>query len=141
MIDPDAARRHLLAERTPLIRRIVDCADAVAAAWDGERDGSPATDDRAAVRAPLERTLDRAGVPSELATVLQESVAVAGGELPAEPAAAPPYVAVSSTGPVLRATLPDGRFVVRFEVVDVADGRYVRSGTDPEDVVAVELIR
>jgi hypothetical protein len=55
------------------------------------------------------------------------AAAAAGGQLQAEPVAAPPYVAVTSVGPVLRATLPGGRLVVTVRVFAVERGS---EGTD-----------
>ncbi|WP_336344475.1 hypothetical protein [Halalkalicoccus ordinarius] len=54
--------------------------------------------------------------------------------------AAPPYVTVTSRGPVLRATLSSGRLVVRIVLFDVERDpvRYVRRGGRPEDVLRVE---
>lgn len=56
------------------------------------------------------------------------AVAAAGGDLRAEPVAAPPYVTVTSTGLVLRGTTPSGRLVATVHAFDVArrPTRYVR---------------
>jgi hypothetical protein len=139
-LDAAAVRAHLLDERRELVATVRDCADAVAADW-----ASEATTDRDAVTGPLRATLERAGVLGQFPAVLRECVAAAGGQLRAEPVAAPPYVVVTSVGPVLRATLDDGRLVVTFRVfaVERSDGgsraRYVRSGESAEEVVAVAV--
>jgi hypothetical protein len=137
-IDPAAARAHLLSERRDLVATVLDCADAVAADWDGT-----ATTDPDAVTGPLRVTLDRAGVLADLPVVLRECVSAAGGRLRAEPVAAPPYVVVTSVGPVLRATLDAGRLVVTlraFRVERAADGpRYVRDARTPEAAVDVQV--
>jgi hypothetical protein len=69
--------------------------------------------------------------------------ALAGGRLQADPVPAPPYVVVTSVGPLLRATLEAGRLVVTVRAfrVERGDGgtRYVRDATDPSAAVAVEL--
>ena len=131
----DAAREHVLAEHADLVRRVVDCADAVAAGWDGD-----STADRERVVPPLRATLDRAGVLDGLPAVLVGAVRAAGFDLAAPPVAAPPYVAVTSRGPVLRATVGDRRLVATLAVFgidrDAGVGvRYRRTGRTPEDVV------
>jgi hypothetical protein len=137
-LDPDAARDHLLTERRDLVVTVLDCADAVAAGWDGE-----ATTDADRVGPPLRTALRRAGVLERLPGVLRECVAAAGGRLQADPVPAPPYVVVTSVGPLLRATLEAGRLVVTVRAfrVERGDGgtRYVRDATDPSAAVAVEL--
>jgi hypothetical protein len=139
-LDAAAVRAHLLGERGGLVATVGDCADAVASGW-----ASEATTDRDAVVGPLRATLDRAGVLAELPTVLRECVAAAGGQLQAEPVAAPPYVVVTSVGPVLRATLDEGRLVVTFRVFAVerdgegSSARYVRSGESAEEAVTVAV--
>jgi len=102
-------------------------------------DGNPATRDSAAVRDRLRAALDRAGVLDALDAALADAVAAAGGELSAEPVPAPPYLAVTSTGPVLRATLDAGRLVVRIEAFDVADGAVAWRDPSPADALSVEV--
>jgi len=139
-LDAAAVRAHLLGERRELVVTVRDCADAVAAGW---TDAS--TTDRGAVVEPLRATLERAGVLAEFPTVLRECVAATGGRLQAEPVAAPPYVVVTSVGPVLRATLDGGRLVVTLRVFALKRGgggspaRYVRSGESAEEIVAVAV--
>lgn len=119
-LDPDAAREHVEGEHAAIVDAVESCADEVAAAWDGD-----STADGSAVSVTLEAALADAGVLDALPGVLQDTVDAAGGEMQAEPVAAPPYVVVTSRGPVLRATLPVGRLVVRFAVFRVTeDGRY-----------------
>lgn len=132
---PTVVRSYLLSEHAELLETASDCADAVAAGWDGE-----STTDRDAVAGPLATTLRRAGVLERLPSVLASAVDAAGYQLRAEPVAAPPYVVVTSTGPVLRATLADGRLVVSLRLFAVErrdERRYVRGPRDPEDVVDV----
>jgi hypothetical protein len=139
-LDAAAVRAHLLDERRDLCSTVADCADAVAAGWPDE-----GTTGRDAVVGPLRATLERAGVLGQFPVVLRECVAAAGSRLRAEPVPAPPYVVVTSVGPVLRATLDDGRLVVTFRVFAVERGgggspaRYVRSGRSAEEVVAVAV--
>lgn len=136
----DAARRardHVLREHADLVRRLGDCADRVAAAWE-----TPPTDRRGVVE-PLRAVLAESGALEELPRLLADTVEAAGYDLRARPVAAPPYVAVTSVGPVCRATVADGRLVVTFELFeldrsgDVAT--YRRRDCSPEESVVVEL--
>jgi hypothetical protein len=139
-LDPDAAREHLLTDRRGVVEATVECAERVAAAWPGT-----GTTDREQVVEPLRAVLSEAGLLGAYPSVLAECVAAAGGELRAEPVAAPPYVTVTSVGPVLRATLDAGRFVVTLAVFDVERGagdgrpRYVHGATTPEAAVSIDL--
>lgn len=126
---PTTVRSYLLAEHRTVLDTASDCADAVAAGWDGE-----STTDRDAVTGPLEATLRRSGVLGQLPAVLAGAVDAAGYQLRAEPVAAPPYVVVTSTGPVLRATVSDGRLVVSLRLFEVQRGterRYLRGPSEP----------
>jgi hypothetical protein len=122
-LDTAAARDHVEREHAALVESVNACADEVTASWDGD-----STADASDVSERLESALTEAGVLDALPGVLENAVAAAGGELQADPAAAPPYVVVTSRGPVLRATLPAGRLVVRFAVFRVTEnGRYERA--------------
>ena len=139
-LDPDAAREHLLTDRRGVVEGTVECAERVAAAWPEE-----GTTDRERVIEPFRAALLEVGLLGAYPSVLAECVAAAGGELRGEPVAAPPYVTVTSVGPVLRATLDPGRLVVTLAVFGIERGaepgatRYVRGSTSPEAVVGVEL--
>ncbi|EFW93511.1 hypothetical protein ZOD2009_03832 [Haladaptatus paucihalophilus DX253] len=164
MTEPErAAREFLLADRRETVRTLLQCAKRVAEGWDdGSTDGPDSTDapdptggrnsttDRDSVVRPLSRELRKTGLLERLPDLLSETVTAAGFSLQARPVPAPPYVAVTSRGPVLRATLPAGRLVVSFRLFDVVrdenatreDGirvRYVLGARDPEKVVSVEL--
>lgn len=147
-LDAEAVREHLLTDRRGIVEATLECAEAVASSWPdgGTTDrgtASGGTPDRDAVVGPFRTLLSETGLLEAYPAVLAECVAAAGGELRAAPVAAPPYVAVTSTGPVLRATLDEGRLVVTLAVfeVDRTDGRprYVRGTTTPEAAVAVEV--
>lgn len=109
-----AARRRIETEHGETLAAVRGCAEAVAASWDDER-----TADRAAVVDPFEAALSESGTLAALPAVLESAVAATGRDLQAEPVAAPPYVAITSVGPVLRATLPDGRLVVTLRTFAV----------------------
>ncbi|WP_117595195.1 hypothetical protein [Haloprofundus halophilus] len=151
----ERVRAHLVSEESDLLAGIVDCADAVAAGWP-ER----TTTDRSNVVPPFETVLARAGITDQLPSLLARCVDAAGYDLAAPPVAAPPYVVVTATGPMLRATLEPGRLVVSLRVFEVERGedagcdgfgdgngddasegdlRYRRRGETPAEIVSVEL--
>lgn len=154
-LDPAAVREHLLVDRRGVVEATIECADVVAASWsEGGTTGegsiagettSGGTTDREAVVGSFRTLLSETGLLDAYPSVLAECVAAAGGELRAEPVAAPPYVAVTSVGPVLRATLAPGRLVVTLAVFGVEQSgenghpRYVRVARTPEAAVEVEI--
>lgn len=107
---PDRIRRYVRSVHGNVLRAITDAADEVAPE-PGEQIGS----DRGAVVEPFRTALDESGVLPTLPTVLADVVDETGHELPASPAPAPPYVVVTSTGVLLRATLPPGRLVLAIQ--------------------------
>jgi hypothetical protein len=138
-LDADAVRTHLREERGDLVATVLDCADAVVAGWNGTT-----TTSATQVTEPLRATLERAGVLGTLPAVLAECVAAAGERLRAEPVAAPPYVVVTSVGPVLRATLDGERLVVTLRAVrverDERGPRYVRDARTVADAIDVDVV-
>lgn len=139
MSDPDVAgaRRRILAEYGDTVRAVVDAADAVATTWERETTG-----DRTAVAGPLERLLRERGLADRLVALLAEAVDATGRDVAADPVPAPPYLAITGRGPVLRGPVADGRLVVTLAVFAVErDGgaRYRRVGSDPGAVLEVEF--
>ena len=139
MSDPATlAREYVLDEHGATVESVLRRADAVATDWEGD-----AARDRRAVVTPLRDELDAAGVLARLPDVLAGAVRAAGFSLPATPVAAPPYVVLTSRGPLLRATVADGRLVVALDAFAVEREetvRYVRDATTPDDAVRVELL-
>ena len=135
MLDPDAARAAVLDEHTPVVEGVLACADAVADARE-----LPITDGPGLADA-LETLLRRTDVLPALPAVLATAVEAAGGTLSAQPVAAPPYVAVTSRGPILRATLDGGRLVVTVRAFEIVRDplRYVRGPSDPAAAVEVDV--
>lgn len=127
-------RDHLLSNHFETLDSTIDCADAVAESLDG-----PATG-REEIVSPLKAILDHAGVLETYPAVLVSAVDALGESFPAVPVAAPPYVTITGTGPVLRASLPSGRVVIRLAVfaLERDPKRYVRVGTVPEEILVVE---
>ena len=137
MSDAETVRAYLHREHADLLCATEQCADAVAERWDSET-----TSDRSAVAPPLEAALRESGVHGRLPGVLVGAVAAVGDDLQARPVAGPPYVVVTSVGPVLRATLADRRLVVTLGLFTVRhDGDEPRYARRPADagLVAVEF--
>lgn len=127
-------RDRLLAAHADLLVATADRADAVARSCSG-----PATR-RADVVEPLTAALSDADILERYPAVLATAADALGESLPAPPVAAPPYVVVTGTGPVLRASLPSGRLVVRLEVfaLERDPERYVRIGESPDEILEIE---
>jgi hypothetical protein len=118
--DPAAAARdHLLASHADTIAEVLAAADAVAADWRQLDDQRPATPESDALVRSFRAELDDRGVLETLPSVLAAAVDAAGYTLPATPVPAPPYVVVTSTGPVLRGTVDDGRLLVGIDCFEV----------------------
>ncbi len=128
-------RDHLGQSHADSLRSVSECADAVADCWEG-----PATTDRDRVVGPMRRALESAGTLSRFPQLLASTAGALGEDLSASPVAAPPYVLVTSVGPVLRATLSRDRLVVTLRVFDVQRGattRYRRRPVPPAETVDV----
>ncbi len=129
-------REYVLDTHEGLLATVLDCADCVIQSWDGD-----ATTDRQHVVEPFERALQRRDVIGRLPTVLVDAVAALDESLSAEPVAAPPYLAITSVGPVLRATLSSARLVITMQVFAIERDpvRYVRGPATPADALSVAL--
>jgi hypothetical protein len=114
-IDTDAVHDYLVAEHAEVIEAVRACA--VAAATAGTDDAGRS--DTSAVRRGIEACLREAGVWEDLPSVLVGCVERTGERLGATPVPAPPYVAATVTGVVLRATLDTGRLVVAVDALTV----------------------
>lgn len=114
-MDPaEAARARIERDHGGTLAAVGACADAVAAGWP---DGIAT--DREAVTDPLAAALADAGVLEAAPALLADAVDATGHALRARPVAAPPYVVVTSRGPVLRATIEPGRLVIGLEAFEV----------------------
>lgn len=133
-----AVRTRLLREHEEVAIGVLQAAETVADTWHADW-----TTSRAALVQPLRSELTRQGVLEQFPDVLRDAVQAAGDELKANPVAAPPYVIVTSRGPILRATIRDGRLVVAYQVFTVertTPPRYYRSGEKASDILSVEKI-
>ncbi|USZ73192.1 hypothetical protein [Natronosalvus halobius] len=116
-----AVERRLLDEHGAILDRLDACADAVADNWPAESVSASG----AAVD-PLQDALEAAGLLEAFPPLLVDLVESAGYTLPARPVPAPPYVVVTSRGPMLRATIHPGRLVVRLAVFGLERDRASR---------------
>lgn len=107
---PDRIRRYVRTEYADVLGTIDACADAVSSDC-----GEPLGRKRTAIVEPFRSALEDSDVLAELPAVLADVVDEIDHDLPAPPAPAPPYVVVTSTGVLLRATLPPGRLVIAIE--------------------------
>ena len=143
-----AARQHLLAAHADTIETSLTVADAVAADWPHLDDGRPATTDRDALVDGFRAELEERGVLEAFSGVLAAAVDAAGYALPATPVPAPPYVVLTSTGPILRGTVDDGRLVVQIDCFAVvrepagvaAPVVYAREGESPAVALSVSFV-
>ncbi|NGM70973.1 hypothetical protein G6M89_18515 [Natronolimnobius sp. AArcel1] len=108
------ARERIQTAHQPIIAAINDCATQVAAPWDTARTTNPD-----AVVDPLRRALAERGVLAELVSLLVDVVEAIGYECHGSPVPAPPYVIVTSRGPMVRVTIDPGRLVIRFDAFEV----------------------
>ncbi|MCU4924787.1 hypothetical protein OB905_02160 [Halobacteria archaeon AArc-dxtr1] len=106
---------RLLDGHAEVLAETAACADVVAS-----QDARPLSDG-ADLRNRLRAVFAEAGLKRAFATVLTDTVESAGFSLPAPPVPSPPYVVVTSRGPVLRATIAPGRVVVRLDVFTIVD--------------------
>lgn len=135
--DPLTIRRRLLDDHRATLATTVDAARAVAAGWDGEAVADPNR-----ITAFLERELRDRGLATDLLALLETGADVLDTEVQGDPVAAPPYLAVTGRGPVVRATLADGRrlvIVVSLFAVERDPTRYRFRDPGPDDVLGVEL--
>lgn len=135
-VDLETVRAHVLRAHEDTIRAVITAADAVT-----DRLEAANVTNGSGVRAELERELIRRELMESLVAVLVDAIAAAGIELSAQPVPGPPYVTVTSLGPVLRATGSRGRLVITLRVfaVDRTDAtQYYRARHDPEVVLEIE---
>lgn len=136
--DADVARSRLLSAHEAVANGVLQAADAVADEWPEEW-----TTSRAAIVAPFRDELSRRGVLKHFPDVLSDAVRAAGYTVQATPVPAPPYVIVTSRGPILRATVRDGRLVVAYRVFEIErtkPPRYYRCGKTAPEVLSVRII-
>lgn len=134
----DRLRRRLLAAHAETISDVVDTGAAVATAieeW-------PVTDGDT-IRVPLDRLLRDRGLQTPLLATLDTGADAVGEAIRGAPVTAPPYLVVTSRGPLCRATLADGRrLVIEFELfeVDTQPRRYRFREPGHEECLQVTVV-
>lgn len=108
-------RRRILNEHRDTVAAVVEAGTAVVSAIDDR----PVTDgDR--IRQPLDATLEDRGLRAPLLDLLVTGANALDAEIRGTPVAAPPYLVVTSRGPLCRGTLADGeRLVVELSLFAV----------------------
>ncbi|MFB6361371.1 MAG: hypothetical protein ABEH59_08635 [Halobacteriales archaeon] len=132
-----AIRRFILEEHAETIAAVHTAADAVTADW-----STATTTDRSAIVPKYRERLEQAELLAQFPAVLTGAADAADLTLRARPVAAPPYVIVTSTGPILRATAETGRLVIAVRCFDIERGdptRYRRASTDFVDSLTVSF--
>ncbi len=132
MDSAERVHQHLLTTHGDLVETVLACADVVAADVD-----QPA--DRRVVTASLEMALREADAFPRFADAIHTTAEALEFDLPAEPVAAPPYVVVTARGPMLRATVDEGRLVVLFRAFERTPEGYVRVDRTPASTVEVSF--
>lgn len=133
----DRVRRRLVATHRETLAATVDAGGAVARAWPADR-----VADAGAVRRPLETVLRERGLVTDLLDLLEAGAGVMDASIQGSPVPAPPYLAITSRGPLCRATLSGGdRLVVRVALFGVGPEppRYRFLDPDPEECLRVQL--
>lgn len=113
-VDTDQVRARLRADHEETLRAVAECADTVEASWP-----ESVQVDAALISDPLEECLREAETFQTLLELLRTAVTTAGRTVPADPVPAPPYITITSRGPVLRGPTAGGRLVVTIEVFEV----------------------
>lgn len=133
---PDDLTRTVLAE----------CPETIAAAVAAGSDaagvvGSPCTDPER-LRTAIERALEDRSLPGPLVETLLVAARALKTSIRGEPVPAPPYLAITSRGPVCRMTLADERrLLVRVELfaVERRPREYRFRDPSPESALTVTL--
>jgi hypothetical protein len=133
-VDPaDAAREHVLDAHRDTVAAVLAAADETVASLD-----EPAP--REAVASVLATVIDD-DLRMALVDMLRGSVTATGRDLLAEPVPASPYLVVTARGPLVRATLADGRLVVLLRAFRRGAGGYGRADVAPSEAVVVRFRR
>lgn len=127
-IDTIQVERRLRARHGETLARVEACAAEVVTTW-----GGPSTTDPAMIRQGLKRVLSNRGVLPTLLEMLQTAFEGLRYDLPSNLVAAPPYVTVTSVGPVLRGTVEDGRLLVTIGVFEISGEDHRRYTRAPQN--------
>lgn len=132
-----AVRRRLLDTHGETIEAVIDSGQTVARALPHED-----VSESAAVSRPLNALIGKRKLRGELLAMLHTGAAAIDESVAGTPVPAPPYLVVTSVGPVCRATLSDGRrlvVTVRLFDVDRRPVRYRFADPDAETCLDVRI--
>lgn len=119
------------------LRSLIDAGRRVAATW-SER----AASDASAVRDPLEHVIDEQGLAAPLLDVLRVGVDALDEQPQGRLIPAPPYLVVTSRGPLCRTTMSNDRrlvIVVELFEVDRTASSYRFLDPTPDDCLTVRI--
>lgn len=116
-----AISRFVTSRHEPFLTDIESAATAVTESWECDW-----VDDPSAIVDPLGCELDRRNVIDRCPRVIEDVLSELGSRPFAPIVAAPPYVVVTSRGPMLRATLDECRIILLIRVFSVDTGGPVR---------------
>jgi hypothetical protein len=133
----DQAEQAVLSRHRDTIEASIEIAQQVTATWPGDM-----VQDSAKVTAPLDDYLDAASLLPSLLELLYTAVDALDGQLQGRPVPAPPYLVVTSRGPLCRGTLTDGRrVIVRLDLFAVSrrPRKYRFPDPAPNSCLTVEI--
>jgi hypothetical protein len=130
-------RTRLLEAHRETLQSVIDAGRSVATAWptDGVQESGTVTE-------PLEHLLRERGLAADLLGMLQIGTAAMNDTVQGRPIPAPPYLVITSRGPICRGTLSDGRrLVVVLELFAVrrSPTRYRFRDPTPEELLSVSI--
>jgi hypothetical protein len=127
----------ILASHRPTIVECLEAGQRVANSWP-----SDAVSQSDCVVEPLTRELEASDLLPSLLDILDTAAEALGESLAGNPVPAPPYVVVTSRGPVCRGTLSDGRRIVLcLELFSVSSRprTYTLRNPDPSSCPTLEI--
>ena len=130
-------RTRLREAHRETLQSVIDAGRSVATAWPTD-----VVQESGAVTEPLEHLLRERGLAEDLIEMLQTGTAAMDETVQGRPIPAPPYLVITSRGPVCRGTVSDGRrLVVVLELFAVrrAPTRYQFRDPTPEDLLSVSV--
>ncbi|MDS0220560.1 hypothetical protein NDI54_04250 [Haloarcula sp. S1AR25-5A] len=130
-------RTRLLEAHPDTLQSVIDAGCSVATAWPAETVQEPG-----AVTDPLEHLLRKRGLAEDLLGMLQSGTAAIGETVQGRLIPAPPYLVVTSRGPICRGTMSDGRrLVVLLELFAVQRKpvRYRFRNPTPTELLSVSI--
>lgn len=127
--------REILETHGDLIGAVIDSAAELAGVIDSWPVSDPET-----IRVPLEQSLRADGLLDPLLGMLETGAGALGETIQGQPVAAPPYLVVTSRGPMCRGTLSNGRrLVIELRLFAVEGPRTYRfRAPDPESCLRVQ---